>query len=613
MILTALKELAEREGLVANPHYEEKAVAYVFVLNNDGRLLGIQPLSDTPQGAKKVVKRYCLVPRPLPGARRSGTKIDPNFLVDNASFAIGINAPGDKEKKSYDAAALAERLSEFRALVGTAEYGTNNDAGLSAVRLFLDDLLSGRQVVPLEGLLSNLKTNELLAFRLSSDMGRFVHEREAVRDYWNRLRASKSSPQEGACASFTCLVTNRSCEPVDKHPLIKKVPGGTPSGVALVSFNNETFESYGLERNENAPVSREAAEAYTTALGRLLDENYPDPKTRAPMPRRNFRLSDDTTVVFWSRHESPVIDLFAQSVQQADPEAVKALYCATWKGQPLKLDDPSEFYALTLTGGQGRATIRGWFESTVRDVMRSVAQHFKDLEIDAGGGELKRAFPLWVLLRKTAVQGKAENVGPNLATSVFEAILKGWAYPRMLLDAAIRRTRSERSMYTDRAALIKAYLVRAKRLGRLNSVDPNFPEVIPMLDRECPSPPYRLGRLFAVLEKIQEEATKATIRERFYGAASATPIVVFPQLLRKAVHHFKNSWRPVFYEREVQEIMSALKPEQPYPRTMTLEEQGLFALGYYHERQDLFTTRAGNEAGPPNADTNNTSTPNQGE
>jgi CRISPR-associated protein Csd1 len=613
MILTALNDLASREGLVANPHFEEKPVSYVLVVNEAGRLLGVQPLSEPTEG-KRAVKKYLLVPRPLPGSRRSGIRIDPNFLVDNASFVLGINAPGDKEKKGYGAEELAERRSAFRALIAAAEAATNGDAGVRAVLRFLDDTAEAMQEVPLDDMLEKLKSNDLIAFRFAPDIETLVHERPAVRGYWNHLRGSKANPEASGEGLFTCLVTGRPCNPVDKHPLIKKVPGGTPAGVALVSFNNETFESYALERNENAPISREAAEAYTTALARLLDNSYPDPKTRAPMPRRNVRLSEDTAVVFWGRNESPAIDLFEESVRQADPEAIEALYSATWKGRPVNLNDPSEFYALTLSGGQGRATIRGWFESTVREVMGHVRQHFDDLEIVGVGGELQQSFPLRQLLRRTAVQGKDENIAPNLAAVVFEAVLKGWPYPRMLLDAVVRRARAERTVFTDRAALIKAYLLRAKRLGAFGSLAHDFPEVKPMLDRECLAPAYRLGRLFAVLEKLQADATNAntTIRDRFYGAASATPAVVFPQLLRTAPHHYKNSGRPVFYETEVQEIISALQPPRPFPTTLTLEEQGLFAVGYYHQRQALFTKQAASSDGTAAGGASGPSMPAQG-
>jgi CRISPR-associated protein Csd1 len=589
MILTALKELADQEGLIASPHFEEKAVAYLLHIDPSGRCIGPpQPVSQPPEGKKKTAKRYFLVPRPFPGARRSGTQIDPGFLVGNASFVLGINATGDKDRKNYTAHELAGRQKRFQALIAEAEQATG-DEGLRAVRMFLDDLIAGRQRVAVP---EALKSNELFAFAFTPDMDRPVHERPPVIEYWSHRRASQASGAGTGSPSFHCLVTNQPCLPVDKHPLIK-VPGGTQSGIAFVSFNNKTLESYGLEGSENAPVSRPAAEAYTTALTRLLDDSYPDPKRRTPMPRRNFRLSDDTAVVFWGRGASAELNLFAESLQQADPEAVAALYTATWKGRPVNLQDPSAFYALTLSGGQGRGTVRAWFESTVREALHNVRQHFDDLNIVRPAAEAGRPFPLLQLLRRTAVQGKNENIHPHLAAAVFEAALKGWAYPRMLLDATVRRARAERTIFSDRAALLKAYLVRAKRLGLL--IDPDFPEVKPMLDRDCPAPAYRLGRLFAVLEKVQADATNAgtTIRDRYYGAASATPVVVFGQLLRKAPHHLAKLDHAPFYEKLIQEIMCALQPPSPFPAALSLEEQGLFAVGYYHQRKDLFTKRSG--------------------
>jgi CRISPR-associated protein Csd1 len=313
------------------------------------------------------------------------------------------------------------------------------------------------------------------------------------------------------------------------------------------------------------------------------------------MPRRNVRLSEDTVVVFWSRDASEVTDFFSEAIQ-ADPEAVAALYNATWKGRPVRLDDPTAFYALILSGAQGRATVRSWFESTVREVVHNVRQHFDDLRIVHPKLQEGQPFPLWQLLRSTAVRGKNENIHPNLAMEMFQAILKGQRYPRILLDVAVRRVRAEREVFSARevlparAALIKAYLARAKRLRMLAS---DFPEVKPMLDKECANTAYRLGRLFAVLEKLQTDATGAgtTIRDRYYGAASATPVVVFGQLLRKAPHHASKIPHAPFYEKLIQEILGVLQPDKAFPHTLTLEEQGLFALGYYHQRQELFTKR----------------------
>jgi CRISPR-associated protein Csd1 len=594
MILTALKDLAEREGLVTNPAFEPKPVSYLIVVDSSGRYINrLDTAESAPGGKKKPVPKRFPVPRPFPGARRSGTEIDPGFLVDNASFVLGINTPDERSKK-HSITELRRRQEAFRALVVEAERATSDEA-LKAVRLFLDSVIDGKFAVPMPDALT---TNALFAFVYSEDGDLLVHERSPVAEYWSQLRSHSQQPLDGKAMTFNCLITGELCVPVDKHPLLK-VPGGTGMGIALVSFDDPPSWSYGLERNENAPVSRYAAEAYTSGLARLLDAAYPNPRDGTPMPKRNVRLSNDTIVVFWSREASEVPDLFSEAIQ-ADPEAVAALYNATWKGRPIRLDDPTAFYALTLSGAQGRATVRNWFESTVRDVVCNVRQHFDDLHVVRPKAQEGQPFPLWQLLRSTAIRGKSENIHPNLSTEMFQAILKGQRYPRILLDAALRRVRAEREvfpardLFPERAALIKAYLARAKRLRMLAS---DFPEVKPMLDKECPNTAYRLGRLFAVLEKLQADATGAgtTIRDRYYGAASATPVVVFGQLLRKAPHHTSKIPHAPFYEKLIQEILDVLRPDKAFPPTLTLEEQGLFALGYYHQRQDLFTKRTDRE------------------
>jgi CRISPR-associated protein Csd1 len=245
---------------------------------------------------------------------------------------------------------------------------------------------------------------------------------------------------------------------------------------------------------------------------------------------------------------------------------------------------------LTLSGGQGRGTIRGWLETTLGAVLRNVRHYFDDLDIARPAHDEGKPRPLLALLRQLAVQGKLENIPPGLAAELFADVLDGQPFPRLLLDSAVRRTRAERTLYPDRASLLKAYLLRARRAGLLPQ---SFPEVKPMLDTDCKHPAYRLGRLFSVLEKVQADATNATttIRDRYYGAASATPVVVFPQLLRKAPHHLAKLDSSVFYEKLIQEICDGLQPPRPFPSTLTLEEQGLFAVGYYHQRQSLFTKR----------------------
>ncbi len=585
MILTALKELAEREGLVSNPAFEEKPIHFLLEVSKDGKCLGLRPINQSE--SKKGAKVFFPVPRPLPGTRRTGTTIDPCFLVDNASFVLGINAPGDVDKKNYSEDELKRRRVVFHDLIREAMVASR-DEGLAAVNRFLMEEGTGGQTVTIP---ADLKSNALIAFALVEDCGLPLHLRPSVVEYWSQRRAA-AEPANETGLRFQCLITGKPCSPIDKHPPVKKVPGGTPSGISFVSFNDTAFESYGLERSENAPVSRIAADSYTEALKRLLDETYPDPKTRTPMPKRNVRLSDDTIVLFWSKGSDEVVDLFADSVGQGQPEAVEALYKATWKGRPVNLEDPAAFYALTLSGGQGRGTIRGWQETTLGAALRNVKQYFDDLQICRPLADTGKPHPLLGLLRQLAVQGKIDNIAPNLASELFAAILEGRPFPRLLLDAAVRRTRAERTLYPDRASLIKAYLLRACR-GKL--LPSSFPEVKPMLDEDCKTPAYRIGRLFAVLEKVQADATNAstTIRDRYYGAASATPVVVFPQLLRKAPHHLTKfkAGTTTFYEKLIQSICDGLQPPSPFPTTLTLEEQGLFAIGYYHQRQALFTSR----------------------
>lgn len=616
MILRALKELAEREGLVAHPDFDPCEVRYLVTIGPDGRVHGdIQDTLDVPVRASKGRARAAV--KQVPKRSKRTTQDQAEFLVDKAEYVFGWGEKQERARKRHGL--YVEEVKQAFAATG--------DEALRALLRLLESLARQEATIPRP---ADWQEGDLIGFQYSSDPDgpRLISSREEVVRYWARRRREleaaatrrtgkpgSKTAKEGLGGETQCLVTGKVGEPVRLHPKIKGIPpvAETKGGVPLTSINAEAFDSYELSALGCAPVSPEAADAYEKGLNRLLAAAYPSPGDGTPLPRRNFRLSDATVVVFWSRNDSPVIDLFAESVHHADPEAVAALYSSTWKGRPIKLDDPSEFYALTLSGGQGRATIRGWFESTVRDVIQNVRGHFDDLKIVAVGGGQVQSFPLWQLLRRTAVQGKPENVHPNLAATAFDSVLKGWLYPRMLLEAALRRARAERSVCSYRAALIKAYLVRARRLGRLPS---DFPEVKPMLDRDCTTPAYRLGRLFAVLEKVQADATNAstTIRERFYGAASATPVVVFGQLLRKAPHHLAKLDHATFYEKLIQEIMCALQPPRPFPTSLTLEEQGLFAVGYYHQRQALFTKRSDNRGvDASNADADGAATLSEGE
>lgn len=574
MMLRELYDLAQREGLVADPDFEPKPISFVVVVGKKGKLRSIVSTLTPPANGKGKPKAKALsVPRG--SVKTSGVKAQ--FLWDNAKYVFGVNV--DKTKK-VPKADLAECRESF--LVKVAEAATAaKDHALDDVTAFLESLADGH--LDRDALLSrcgveSIDTNANFAFRHESDAELLVSDRPEVRKWW----AGQRSATDGA--EVECLVTGDRAIAVDSHPKLKKLWGGQTSGVALVSFNNAAFESYGLSGNENAPIGRPAAEAIAAALNRLLDSDYPSPADGLPMPTRNLRIAEDTTVLFWSRNEDAPVDLFSSGVN-ADPEQVKALYEAPQKGRRPVLDDDSPFFALALSGEMARAKVRGWFETTLGRALTNVKAHFDDIDVARYGSD---PIPLWRLMNATALLGERKNLEPGLAAATFTSIIEGRAYPRGLLQGAVRRARAEREVTVERAALIKAYLSRARRKGLLPA---SFPEVTTHMDTESTNVPYRLGRLFATLEKLQEEAlpgANATIRDRFFGAASATPVTVFPRLVRGAQPHLGKVKRSVYFEKLIQEIVG---PLVRFPSHLSLEEQGLFTLGYYHQRQDFFTKK----------------------
>lgn len=574
MMLRELFDLAQREGLVSDPDFEPKPVSFIVVVGRSGRLRSIvSTLTPPADGRGKPKARQFGVPSSA--VRTSGVRAQ--VLWDNAKYVFGVNVD---EKKQVPAADLDQCRRAFLEQVREAAIEAD-DPALNDVLAFLEgDGGEGRDRKWLREHcgVEVIEPNANFAFRHESDPEILVSDRPRVRTWWAGRRSRATSDE------IECLVTGKRAPPIDSHPKLKKLGGGMSSGVALVSFNQASFESYGLSGNENAPIGRPAAEAVAAALNRLLDRDYPNPVDGSPMPQRNVRIAEDTTVLYWSRNAEAPVDLFGSGVE-ADPEKVRALYAAPGKGRPAVLDDESPFFALALSGEMARAKVRGWFETTLGRALTNVKAHFEDIDVARRGED---PLPLWRLLNSTALLRERKNIEPGLAAATFGAVIEGRAYPRGLLVGAIRRARAEREVSEERAALIKAYLTRARRKGLLPA---SFPEVTRHMDTTSTNVPYRLGRLFATLEKLQEEVmpgANATIRDRFFGAASATPVTVFPRLVRGAQPHLAKARRSVFFEKLIQEIVA---PVSRFPAHLSLEEQGLFALGYYHQRQDFFTKK----------------------
>lgn len=606
MILQALFELAEAEGLAKDLDFQELPVAWWIMLKEDGTCVGVEDRRYLPdiEGKKKAKPTAPRVRAPVYIGRTSG--VQPQFFVDNAQYIFGQTPPDkaanpNRVEKCFDA---------FRESIAACSDETN-DTGAVAVRRFLDDIAEGNQSVEWN---EEWAANDLFAFFLSTEPDKPIHLRPAVVKYWRKQREEAPS---GASEAYRCLVTGKLVGELGLFPQVKKVPGGTSSGVAFVSYNASAFLSQGWKGNENGPISRIAAETCSTALQRLVDPAYPDPdQPGTTLPERRYQIGPDTVVVYWSPHPEgrEVCNAFNAMVDP-EPEKVAESYKSVWRGKRPEVDNPAAFYAMTLSGTQGRIIVRDWLEATVSDVLANLATYFADLAIVRNTPKPKNrdhppAMPLKVILRGLAVHGDTKRLPPSLAAELFRSALTGKGFPRHLLQRAIERSRAEATLAKSksekwldlerrdaRAAIVKAYLNRNRRLNA--DAANRYPEVKNTMDPTNENAGYLLGRLMALLEKLQSEAlgdVNATIVDRYFKRASTTPQNVFNHLLKGANSHLKklrhaNRGRAIFFQKQIDGLLEGLPAVPGLPQRLDLESQGQFLLGYHHQRHWLWMTK----------------------
>jgi len=545
-------------------------ISFALVLGLNGEVKAIEDLRITEN--KKTRPSRLLVP----AAEKKASGIKANFLWDTTSYVLGKDDKGNQERTDKCHAAFIELLKA---------YCDTSDPGLSAVLEFLSKTEKDLSIYP--------EWKELLGsnviFRLDGVRG-FIHERPAAQDAWENCLNQRENDNVGQC-----LITGKYGQPIARlHPSIKGVRGAQQVGASIVSFNLSAFESYGKEQSINAPVSQKAAFSYVTALNYILSRES----------RQKITIGD-STIAFWAERSSPaedfLADLFDPDTAISTPETTIDHQTTTKIHDLLQairfgkhavdfvpdMDESVRFYLLALAPNAARLSVRFWEMSTVGGLLEKIGSHFKQLEIIPQYDNEPEFPPLWRLLCQTAPLGKSENISPVLAGGMAKAMLTGLSYPQSLLPVVLGRIRAEHAVTYFRAALIKAFLMRNKQMEVSVSLDPA------RTDR-----PYLLGRLFAVLEKAQEDAVpgaNATIKDRYLSSASANPGQVFHMLLKNASNHTaklrkdaEKKGRAIHYEAMVQEIMNFF---DDFPKTMSAEEQGLFMIGYYHQRKDFFTKK----------------------
>ncbi|PKL56999.1 MAG: type I-C CRISPR-associated protein Cas8c/Csd1 [Methanomicrobiales archaeon HGW-Methanomicrobiales-6] len=609
--------LAEDEDVtISRPGYSSGKVSFALVLSPEGELSYI---ADLRSDDKKPRPRVMDVP--LQATRAAG--IAPYVLCDNAKYVFGVEKfkRNEFEKKfvkpssegpSPEYRVLAESDREivvvhqrsrdyFEAFKARQHeiFDSLDDPGIRALIAFLDtwnpetftrhpkivehmdDLLSGGSCI------------------FECD-GVFLHMKPSVRKVWEQYHSNNG---DGDTFTAQCLVTGELGAIARIHQHLKGVAGAQMSGASLVGFNDDSFCSYGKKQSFNAPVSKSSVFKYTTTLNYLL-------------ARQDYRMRiADTTVVFWAETNGTaceeVVNFFFDPREDTegntDEDSSDPARVQNWRKIELMRDvldkvrtgrkihtedvgaDPeANFYLLGLSPNNARLAVRFWHVDTFGNFIARAARHHLDMEIVRGDYD-PRYVSLYRLLRETVAQSSDNKAAsPLLGGLIMRSILTGVPYPVQMYSAILSRAKVERSINSVRAGFIKAYLLRLVRAGLTNLQE----DMISVsLNEESPNVPYRLGRLFAVLEKAQADTNremKSTINSKYFSSASTTPAVVFPVLLKLAQHHIaKSDWG----FKITQDIEETLMGVDEFPTYLSLEEQGMFMLGYYHQRKANFTKK----------------------
>ena len=578
MILKALYDYYHRDRQSVPFGKQMASISFIIVINKRGEFVRIEDSRTEKKGTNYLV--------PV-GTHNNG--ISPLLFWDNVQYLLDYVPQYEplSEKDAADKKKVDERESKIRkshekhlAFVKRCQSvaeKTQQEELLSVSDFYSNNELRKVYNDPLWG---EIKKNPLswLSFRVEGSLN-IVASNDSLRDFNNDSLQDSSKG--------ICLITGNKAN-IARLCLPTPIPGAK-SSAKLVAFNDSSFCSYGKEQGDNAPISQEAEFAFSSALLKLKSEGS----------RNKFTIGN-RTFLFWAskddeagkQSEESIFNMFGFTEQEDDPnkniEQVRKVFEAINLGT-LKTTSDDMFYILGLAPNSARIAVTYWAEISLRQFAETICRHFNDMEVVDVRPVKKPYMSLRNIISAVTLGGKVSDATPNLPESVVKSIFEGLPHPQPLFASCVRRIRAESgekdrsSIYITRAAIIKAYL------NRLNN---NQKPIEVMLDKENSNQGYLCGRLFAVLDKIQEEANNQhSIRERYMNSASSTPAAVFSTILNLSSHHvenLKNEGRKIYFEKLKQEIISKIEADG-FKTQLDLQDQGRFFIGYYHQRQDFFS------------------------
>lgn len=569
MILQALVKLYEdlaAQGKIARPGWSPVQVSWALCLDAGGRLIQVIPLLEGQKNGGSTAQSMEL---PTPVAR--SVNIDSNFLWDHSGYLLGIDAKGkpERSRQCFDA---CRRLHE-QVLDGV-------DSPISrAILAYFSQWQPARAAEhpALSDCLEEVRKGANLVFRVE---GRFAQEDAAIRAAWqNHYDSGGDGPD------MQCLVTGQMGPVARLHPAVKGVRGAQSSGASLVSFNAPAFCSYGREQSLNAPTGKYAAFAYSAALNHLLSD------------RAHVQRLGNTTVVFWAAGADPAYQAFSAAalfggpppagLEEATLRAALKKLSRMERCAEVPLDPARPFYILGLSPNAARLSVRFFLRDCFGGFLSHVNAHHARMEIVRPANDPYETISLWALLQETVPQTvRDKSPSPVLAGATARAILSNTDYPAALLNGVMLRIRADRKITRGRAAILKAYYLK-------NPHTECPKEVLTVSLNETSSiVPYNLGRLFSVLEAIQQAANpgiNTTIKDKYFNSASATPATIFPILNNLAQKHLKklDTGLRIHYDRQLGQIKELLG--ETLPGRLSLPEQASFDLGYYHQTQKRYS------------------------